>query len=371
MSRRARDLAAAMAVGGTIFFGGLAVHKAQDAGALPHTPQLGPFVSQLLGTSVSPANFSAALDAQAQLTEDFINTPGVVGTAVGTDFFGNAVVKVYLEQPGAQFLPHSFAGIDVVPEVIGKIYALGEGPQSEANTRSDGDQQVNPKSRFNRPVPIGVSSGQGDVTAGTIGARVTDGNEVYALSNNHVFANRNLANKGDNILQPGVADGGSGNDSFGTLYDYEEIRFCRGALCSDNRIDAAIALTSADNLGTETPSNGYGAPRTRTTTAKLNQQVQKYGRTTGHTQGKVTGINATVNVNYRTGVARFVGQIMIVGNSQMFSTGGDSGSLIVSKGLGFGDRLPVGLLFAGSASNTIANPIDLVLDRFNVKVEGN
>ena len=121
----------------------------------------------------------------------------------------------------------------------------------------------------------------------------------------------------------------------------------------------------------ETPSNGYGAPRTRTTVAKLNQQVQKYGRTTGHTKGKVTGINATVNVNYRTGIARFVGQIMIVGNSQLFSTGGDSGSLIVSKGLAFTDRLPVGLLFAGSASNTIANPIDLVLDRFNVKVEGN
>jgi len=327
-------------------------------------------VRQLLGTSVTPSNLSAALDAQAQLTADFINRTGVVGTAVGSDFFGNAIVKVYLEQPGAQFLPHSFAGIDVVPEVIGKIYALGHAPL-DAEAQVEGDEQVNPRNRFSRPVPIGVSSGQGDVTAGTIGARVTDGDNVFALSNNHVFANRNLANKGDNILQPGVADGGSGSDSFGTLHDYQEIFFCTGAVCRENKIDAAIALTSAENLGTETPSNGYGAPRTRTTAAKLNQQVQKYGRTTGHTQGKVTGINATVNVNYRTGVARFVGQIMIVGNSQLFSTGGDSGSLIVSKGLALADRLPVGLLFAGSASNTIANPIDPVLDRFKVKVEGN
>lgn len=358
MSRGSRDLIAALAVGGVIFFGGLAFHKAQNAGVVPHMPPVGTLVRQFLGASITPANLSAALDAQTHITANFIDTPGVVGTAVGADFFGNAVVKVYLEQPGAQFLPPSFAGIDVVPEVIGKIYALG-------------DEDVNPRHRFSRPVPIGVSSGQRDVTAGTIGARVTDGDNVYALSNNHVFANRNLAKKGDDILQPGVADGGSGSDIFGTLFDFQEIHFCRGPICTSNTIDAAIALTSADNLGTETPSNGYGAPRTRTLIAQLNQQVQKYGRTTGHTRGKVTGINATVNVNYRTGVARFVGQIMIVGNSQLFSTGGDSGSLIVSKGLGFADRLPVGLLFAGSASNTIANPIDPVLDRFNVTVEGN
>ncbi len=369
MSRRSRDLVAAFAVGGTIFFGGLAVHRAQDAGMLPQTPELSPIVSQLLGTSMTPSHLSAALDAQAQLTAEYINTPGVVGTAIGADFFGNAVVKVYLEQPGAQFLPQSFAGIDVVPVVVGKIYALGHAPWDAVS--DDGDEQVNPKTRFNRPVPIGVSSGHSDVTAGTIGARVTDGENIYALSNNHVFANRNLAKKGDTMLQPGVADGGSGNDSFGTLHDYEQIHFCRGAVCTDNKIDAAIALTSAENLGTETPSNGYGAPRTSTIAAKLNQQVQKYGRTTGHTQGKVTGINATVNVNYRTGIARFVGQIMIVGTSQQFSTGGDSGSLIVTKGFTFGDRIPVGLLFAGSGTNTIANPIDPVLDRFNVKIEGN
>jgi len=34
-----------------------------------------------------------------------------------------------------------------------------------------------------RPVPIGVSTGHPDITAGTIGARVTDGVNVYALSN--------------------------------------------------------------------------------------------------------------------------------------------------------------------------------------------
>jgi len=97
-------------------------------------------------------------------------------------------------------------------------------------------------------------------------------------------------------------------------------------------------------------------------------KVQKYGRTTGHTVGRVTGINAVIDVDYRTGTARFDGQIIITDGT--FSTGGDSGSLIVSRGLLAADRRPVALLFAGSSTNTIANPIDLVLDRFGVTVDG-
>jgi hypothetical protein len=60
---------------------------------------------------------------------------------------------------------------------------------------------------------------------------------------------------------------------------------------------------------------------------------------------------------------------VISGNG--FSAGGDSGSLIVTKGLLLADRRPVGLLFAGTGTTTIANPIDLVLDRFNIRIDGN
>ena len=154
----------------------------------------------------------------------------------------------------------------------------------------------------------------------------------------------------------------------GTLHDFEPIGFCRTLLCPLNQIDAALAMTSVDDLGTATPEGGYGSPRSDPIEAKLNMNVQKFGRTTGHTHGRITGINATIDVNYRTGRARFHEQIMITGNG--FSAGGDSGSLIVSDGVLLGDRRPVGLLFAGSPTNTIANPIDLVLDRFGVVVDG-
>ena len=89
------------------------------------------------------------------------------------------------------------------------------------------------------------------------------------------------------------------------------------------------------------------------------------------TKGKVYALNATVNVGYDSGVALFVNQIIITPGT--FSAGGDSGSLIVVDGKArykSQKGQPVGLLFAGSSSYTIANPINEVLARFGVTVDG-
>ncbi len=217
-----------------------------------------------------------------------------------------------------------------------------------------------------RPVPIGVSTGHPDITAGTIGVRVKDtAGNVYALSNNHVYANENRASIGDNVLQPGVYDGGRNPvDTIGALDDFKPIVFSRRA---SNVIDAAIALSSVDKLGNATPGNGYGIPKSATEVAYINMLVMKYGRTTGFTHGQVYAIDATINVRYGSGFARFVHQIVITPGA--FSAGGDSGSLIVVDG-GDDTQKPVGLLFAGSSSYTIANPIDDVLVYFGVTIDG-
>ncbi len=138
-----------------------------------------------------------------------------------------------------------------------------------------------------------------------------------------------------------------------------------------NVIDAAIASTTTSLLSNSTPSDGYGVPKSTTRVAYVNQKVKKYGRTTGLTKGNVYLINATVDVGYSTGVARFVDQIVIQPGG--FSGGGDSGSCIVVDGKGRDkayDRESVGLLFAGSSFLTIANPIDAVLTRFGVTIDG-
>lgn len=324
---------------------------------------------------IPAASLDAALAAQARVTQQWMGRPGVVGTAVGLGAGGQAVVKVYLTAAGAAALPTRVAGVDVVPEVTGPIVALsGPGPGGDAapegaTATAGDDDPPDPKRGFPRPVPIGVSTGHPGVTAGTIGARVTDGSRVFLLSNNHVAANNNAGSPGDNLLQPGVVDGGRDpDDALATLHDFEPLRFCGASGCPFNTIDAAVGLTTTDDLDKETPDGGYGEPRSRTVEAALGVAVQKYGRTTGHTHGRITGIHAVIDVGYRGGTARFEDQIVISGDG--FSAGGDSGSLIVTESVLLADRRPVGLLFAGSANSTIANPIGPVLDRFGVRVDG-
>jgi predicted NUDIX family NTP pyrophosphohydrolase len=339
----------------------------------------------------SAASLEAAMALQERVTDDWLALDGVVGTAIGVDGRGHAVLKVYLEAPLVAAFPRFVVGVEIVPEVTGPFMTLGEmtaaggdvaasarvaeAPNAEARgaVTREGEardtEAVDPTRSFPRPVPIGVSTGHPAVSAGTIGARVTDGTRTFALSNNHIFAANNGGREGDNLLQPGVVDGGRDpDDAIGTLFDYEPLRFCRALACETNLIDAAVALTTPEDLDTSTPDGGYGAPRSWSEEAKLGMSVQKYGRTTGHTVGRVSGINATIDVRYRNGTARFEDQIVISGGG--FSAGGDSGSLVVTKGVLLGDRRPVGLLFAGSPSTTLANPIDLVLDRFGVRVDG-
>ena len=101
----------------------------------------------------------------------------------------------------------------------------------------------------------------------------------------------------------------------------------------------------------------------------VGQSVQKYGRTTALTKGTITMTNVTVRVGYSSGIARFVQQIIVQSNKP-FLKSGDSGSLLVTDD---GWNSPVGLLFAGNSSGTlaVANRIDDVLSAFGVVIDGN
>src|SRR5207253_1427549 len=75
---------------------------------------------------------------------------------------------------------------------------------------------------------------------------------------------------------------------------------------ANNTVDAAIALSDISLLGNATLRRGYGTPQSATVSAFVGQNVQKYGETTRLTQGQVTGIDATVFVDYDSGRARFI-----------------------------------------------------------------
>jgi len=316
-----------------------------------------------------PPGLERAIEVKAHHEEALLGVKGVAGAGVGLNGDGRAAIIVFTEAPGVRGLPASLESVPVVVQFSGKFVALPKPEKPGKPPKPPEEPPIDPTARFERPVPIGVSTGHLNITAGTIGARVTDGENVYALSNNHVYADENKAKRGDPVLQPGPIDGGTApDDTIGTLYSYEPIVFSTGA---SNLIDAAIALSDTGQLGNATPVDGYGTPKSATLTASINMKVKKYGRTTGLTSGRVYAVNATVNVGYDSGVARFVNQIIITPGS--FSAGGDSGSLIVAdaKGKNRADNnKPVGLLFAGSDFFTVANPIDEVLSRLGVTIDG-
>jgi len=306
--------------------------------------------------------FERVREVQERNTAWLMALPGVVGTAIGEDESARPIVLLLLEHGAVAGIPPQLDGVLVRPLVTGKIVALQKG-------KPGGGSEPSPTSRWPRPVPIGVSTGNANEnSAGTIGCRVKDGSgNLYALSNNHVYARENNAAIGEEVLQPGRYDGGKpGEDHLGNLSVYVPIVFSTSA---ENTVDAAIALTTADLLRTSTPANGYGTPNSGTTVASLNQKVQKYGRTTGLTKGSINGINATVNVGYSSGTARFVNQIIVYSRTSAFIKAGDSGSLLVTDNA---NNSPVGLLFAGDSSGKygIANPIVPVLNAFGVTIDG-
>ncbi len=254
-----------------------------------------------------------------------------------------------------------------------------------------------------RPAPGGISIGHKDITAGTLGCLVTKNDTTFILSNNHVLANSNNGEIGDAILQPGPADGGTGNtDRIGTLAEFVPIEFGSGDIppipplpplppecgiavfveklvnlfarakgsshrvqaykmatpSAVNMVDAALAKV-LDSKDVITKILEIGSP-IGPALASLGDNIKKSGRTTGFTQGTVTQLHATVQVQYDAGrVATFEDQII----SGIGSNGGDSGSVILND-----NNEVIGLLFAGSPGFTIFNSIDHVLSALGVTI---
>jgi hypothetical protein len=218
--------------------------------------------------------------------------------------------------------------------------------------------------RRTRPLVPGLSVAHPTVTAGTLGGFVRRSGTagLLVLSNNHVLAASDAATEGDPVLQPGPADGGTDADRVGTLTAFE--RF----VATGNLVDAAVA---ALDEGVDADPAGYpgGALLADVLAAEdvdPDEAVEKVGRTTGHTRGRITAVEVDgVGVQYDADVVHtFDDQVEIEGVDGSFSDGGDSGSVIWRSS----DRAPLGLLFAGSTQGgsngggvTFANPLATVL----------
>lgn len=219
-----------------------------------------------------------------------------------------------------------------------------------------------------RPLRPGVSIGRYDTTAGTLGAFVHVGGALHLLSNHHVLAGP-AAQVGDAVVQPGPIDGGTDpDDRVATLTTWVPL-----SPGGRSRVDAAVAALVEPGVDPHYPAGLV------TTVADVTgaEAVEKAGRTTGTTRGRVSAIeldDLVVDYGEGTGELTFDGQIEVEATGgEPFSRPGDSGSLVYAPDT----KAAVGLLFAGSETGgadgtglTYANPFGDVLESLGATLLG-
>jgi hypothetical protein len=237
-------------------------------------------------------------------------------------------------------------------------------------------------------VKLGTSGGNINDTApgvccsGTLGSLLTLAGTQYILSNNHVMARSDGAGLGDAITQPGLIE--TNCNTAGTQTVANLSQFFNLESGPAPKIDAALAQVASEKVdssgnilllgATQTngvpdpgaPAQGTGITPTQALGAPHNGLVAKSGRTTGLTCSTILAMNVSGDVDYYrhcgdSTVAFTVSYTDLVSVSGGdFSASGDSGSLIVTQDT----AEAVALLFAGSDTDSVGNPVGDVLNAF-------
>src|SRR5438876_7305538 len=312
----------------------------------------------------------AALAAQDEVTDEWMKQPEVLGTSVGVTSGGTPALTVYIDRDATNAgqvirnLPQSVRGIGVDIHLTDKFRAMKGNPHN----------QTSHTALQTPPIQLGTSGGwskdlaNGYCCGGTLGSLVSIGGVQYILSNYHAFesdivsgGNNTTAQTGDPIIQPGLIDVNcnvNNAQTVGTLVK-------RSSLPGSN-VDCSTAQVVPGMVSTDGAILEIGTISHLTTSAFINQAVKKSGRTTGLSRSSVSGLNATISVTYDNECAggmaftkTFTGQVVIKNRGSKFLNSGDSGSLMVEDVTT--NPRAVGLLFAGSSTDAIANPIDEVL----------
>ncbi len=211
-------------------------------------------------------------------------------------------------------------------------------------------------------------------------------NEVYLLSNSHVFADLRRMNveAHDFILQPSPGEGGTSR-SIAELTKLSPLKFDND-VSDANRIDASIAkLFKQQAHKFVLPFIGEIKRFVEKEEAEIGEKAQKFGRTTGYTSGNLFSVSLDIWIKYdRTGKDAFFADQFLVEtdktNYEKFVDKGDSGSLLID-----GENNAVGLIFAGANGKIelkdsevktqivvnnygVANPISEVMKKMKIEL---
>ncbi|KEI15220.1 hypothetical protein [Clostridium haemolyticum] len=214
-----------------------------------------------------------------------------------------------------------------------------------------------------RPVTAGYSIGPlTKIYGGSMGCLLTDGVDYYILSCNHVLAYFGEVSLNTPILQPSVIDGGKKeSDIFAILSKYIPIKFESTFSHPTNYVDCAVAKVINKSLVSSSITL-IGKPK-GLIIPRLNEPVQKVGKSTGLTVGKILAIDCSTKVLFSNGKSGvFKKQIA----TNLLVKGGDSGSVM----LDYNNNI-IGLLISGTDTISIANSIQNVLDILKLRLVTN
>lgn len=211
--------------------------------------------------------------------------------------------------------------------------------------------------------------------AGTLGALVRrSGHQgLFALSNNHVFADCNHVPAGMPILSPASMDARPAPARApGMICEHSAIVELRsGCPVFVKRCHADLAIASVPDDGKvsswQGDSEGYDTPGV-TRVPQRGLRVKKFGRTTGLTHGIIVSRVVEFDLPYKSenfSALVWFQDVWTVRSteSEPFALGGDSGSLVVTES---GDAV-VGIVFAESNKGEWAYiiPADCLTSSFN------
>ncbi|MGO8947577.1 MAG: hypothetical protein ACLQUY_07920, partial [Ktedonobacterales bacterium] len=222
--------------------------------------------------------------------------------------------------------------------------------------------------QYKRPLRIGWSVGHPHITAGTIGAfvQVDEDSGIHLLSCNHVLADCNQGRVDDPILQPGRMDHGEvPRDVIGRLSHVKMLSHS-----DPNLFDVALCRLSEDvpyeprRLRDSAELTGIADQAS----VEVGQEVQKLGRTTGHTSGRVSAFGLLIpDVRLPDGSSIALDQqFEIEGSKGKFSQQGDSGALVYN-----GLLTGVGMLNCGDeVGYSFASPLSTVFSSMKLRLPG-
>lgn len=259
-----------------------------------------------------------------------------------------------LSKADEKFLPFNFSGIEIdyMKGGIAQVKASSPAPDRAIPYHLIGDAVACGSSVF----PVNCQG------AGTFGALVRDGDgKTYGLSNNHVTGGCNHAMPGLPILFPGTCDATSDHISPFCIGRHSRLLPINDGIPENVDIsvnsDAAIFSIEDNSRVSSMQAQHYDTPAS-VKEPEPGMRVEKVGRTTGLTAGRIIGTFVkpfVVGYNlreYGINKAVFFSEVYIVegDNNRLFSKPGDSGSLVTMFDQQ-GVRHSCGLVFAGNELN--------------------